>query len=239
MQQADNEPSHHSDDDDDLEMEEEVASKDEERLLFPCPEPGCTKIYQSQARLDRHLDEGKHAYKPERVSLRDAAIGAYKQELEGLRIPTNLPSIGEALQPLLTSQDTNSPMLQMGWALRERRQGGPFDPAVRAYLSKKFKDAPKSDPKVIAKKLRSEFPPDTWVTWRQIASFWSRLARLQRQESLDDLEEEEENEEPQQQADPALLGNEEDLEGDAYFNNIERNIRDAIEDNEGDIFQQE
>ena len=72
--------------------EDDAAVDSISKLMFRCPEAECTKTYQSQCGLDKHLESGKHKYKPETVSLRDAAIGAYKQELEGLRLGPTLPS---------------------------------------------------------------------------------------------------------------------------------------------------
>lgn len=86
--------------------------------MFPCPEAGCIKSYQSQCALDRHLESGGHKYKPEKLSLRDAAIGAYKKELEGLRLDKNLPSINHALESIMKSIDAEKSLaLPQGWAL--------------------------------------------------------------------------------------------------------------------------
>ena len=59
-------PTMNLDDDGDDENSEVAAMN----LLFPCPEVGCSKTYQSQSALEKHLDSGKHYYRPEKMSLK-------------------------------------------------------------------------------------------------------------------------------------------------------------------------
>jgi len=185
--------------------------------LFACPEPACTKVYQKKAYLDYHIEFGKHHYSPQHISLKDRAIRMYKQELEGPHLPPNtLPVIQEALNDLAARR--SSAPLEMGWALRTRRAHGAFDPDVRVYLTTKFNEGEvtgrKLDPRVVAKSMRLDFPPEKWLRWGQIASFWSRLARQKRQEGLDDMVIDDEDENNQ-----ANVAYESDLTHDPYFNN--------------------
>lgn len=205
--------------------------------LFPCPEPGCTRIYQHERTLDTHLETGNHRIRPERISLRDAAIGAYKEQLEGLRLPENMPSISDTLESIVGSTEFASPAEEMGWALRSRRRGSAFDPAVRKYLTEAFEEGEstgrKLDPQTVAKAMRQVFPKELWLKPAQITSFWSRLARLRRQEPLNDLAVDDDDDE----FDQGTVGNEEDLQDDPYFNNIEADIHESIDENAANIFE--
>ena len=75
------------------------------------------------------------------------------------------------------------------------------------------------------------FPQEKWLRQGQIASYWSRLARIQRQEALDDLAMDDDDENNQSE-----VGNEEDLNDDPYHNNPEFDVRDAIDSNAANIF---
>lgn len=125
---------------------------------------------------------------------------------------------------------------EMGWALRTKRRGGAFDPAVRKYLTEAFEEGEstgrKLDPQTIAKSMRQLFPKEQWLKPAQIASFWSRLARLRRQEPLSDLAVDDDD-----NTDQATLGNEEDIQDDPYFNNIEADLHDSINENIDNIFE--
>jgi hypothetical protein len=135
------------------------------------------------------LDNGIHKYKPEKISLRDAAIGAYKKELEGLRLPRHLPSVDAALGQVAETVST-APALLKGWALRTRQTCTRFSPEQRSYLITKFdqgaRTGRKLDPKVTSKQMRREFPKSQWLTPTQIASYWSRLAHMKRGEPAAD-----------------------------------------------------
>lgn len=222
--------------DDDGCDDDDSAPSNQYPTLFPCPEQGCIKIYQRQSYLDWHLENGKHQYKPERLSLRDAAIGAYKAQLEGVRLPQTLPSVRDALQSFAPSEYDPPTALKIGWALRTRRKGAPFSAEIRSYLTEKFNEGQTSgrklDPRTIAKSMRQQFPQDKWLTWGQIASYWSRLARVARKEPLDDLAYDDDDDDQQ-----GNIGYAEDLVEDPYFNNIEYEIYDAVEENASNIYE--
>jgi hypothetical protein len=219
------------------ETSDDSDSNEIRNLLFPCPEAGCTKTYQSHSALQTHMERGNHQYKPELLSLRDAAIGAYKRELEGLQLPQDLPSITEALQGLLSAQDVSTPALEMGWALRTRKATTTFNVRQRAYLTAKFdhgeRTGRKLDPQTVAKQMRSEFPKEEWLKWNQIASYWSRLARVRRGEALSDLAADDDDDE----VDQATAAHDVDIEDDPYFNTPEDDMYDEIRDNQHHIFE--
>jgi hypothetical protein len=209
------------------------------KLLFPCSEAGCIRTYQSHKALTKHLENGTHKYKPEKISLRDAAIGAYKRELEGLRLPRHINSVDAALAGFAETSAT-APTISKGWALRTRQVCTRFSSQQRNYLTSKFdqgaRTGRKLDPKVVSKQMRNEFPKTQWLTSTQIASYWSRLAHLSRGEQGAEQSDCGEGAEAEPQQGESIL-NVEAIADDPYFNTVQDDIYDAIEENEADIFQ--
>jgi hypothetical protein len=168
------------------------------------------------------------------ISLRDAAIGAYKRELEGLRIQNLLPSLENALEGVTQHSVTTASDLEQGWALRTRSACVRFTAAQIDYLVSKFdvgaRTGRKPDAKVVSKQMRRQFPKAQWLTAPQIASYRSRLAHKKRGEPAQD---------------PADCGedqtedtiNEENIADDPYFNTLEDDIYDAIEETQANKFQ--
>jgi hypothetical protein len=164
---------------------------------------------------------------------------AYKQELEGLRVGQTLPSVNEAMEDILKGRDTSTTPLPKGWALRVRKSSAVFSENLRTYLTSKFdvgvKTGRKLDPKTVAKQMRNQFPKDEWLTWGQIASYWSRLARLQRGETIADLEDDTGN--GNGEGSQTTNACEEDIEDDPHFNTLHDDIHDGIEENAKHIFR--
>ena len=148
----------------------------EELKLFQCPEEGCTKAYQLHANLLKHIEIGKHEYQPERLTLRDAAIRSYKDKIEQLHLTPRIPNLQEALKEVweIAPKHTNIAQLPVGWALKTRRQTTFFNKKQRDY----HKNKKKFDPKDVSKDMRKDasFEKSKYLTWQQIASFWSREA---------------------------------------------------------------
>ncbi len=68
--------------------------------LYPCPEPGCTKTYNYEGNLARHVITGMHDFHVERETLLDAVIGLYERSVEHLQIHQDYSEMGDALKPL-------------------------------------------------------------------------------------------------------------------------------------------
>jgi len=156
----------------------------EELKLFHCPEEGCTKAYQLHANLLKHIEIGKHEYQPEQLTLRAAAIRSYKEKSEQLHLTPCIPNLQEALKEVweIAPKCTNIAQLPAGWALKTRRQTTIFNKKQRDYLIGKFNEGlqnkKKFDPKDVSKDMRKDalFEKSEYLTWQQIASFWSREA---------------------------------------------------------------
>ena len=110
-----------------------------------------------------HLEVGKHEIYAERETLRDAAIGGYKQKIEELHLTHTVPEIDDAVQDAvgLSPEDEVEPGLSMGWALKVQQQGRKsFTPEVRQYLLSKFDEGLQSgtkyNPREIEKQMRYE-----------------------------------------------------------------------------------
>ena len=75
--------------------------------LFSCPEEGCIKSYQKHSSLLHHLAVGKHVLRPERITLRDAAINSYAEQLENIRPTPGLTEIQDAMENFFNSTVTH------------------------------------------------------------------------------------------------------------------------------------
>jgi len=53
-------------------VEEKLPNVEATRVYFACPKEGCTKTYQSFAKLQKHLDVGKHLVRLERETAYDS-----------------------------------------------------------------------------------------------------------------------------------------------------------------------
>ncbi|KAL9962183.1 hypothetical protein ACROYT_G031264 [Oculina patagonica] len=176
------------------------SSSDESNVsLFSCPEEGCIKRYQRFSSLQRHLDCGKHHRAIENESLLDRAITGYSERLEvqsGIvpNIPTEVPK----------PRPTGSVSLPMGWALRSSQvKRTRFNTSQRNYLTKKFDlgetSGRKEDPDAVARAMMTArdsegnrlFTSAEFLTSKQIASFFSRLAAKRRRQDVADVSDEE------------------------------------------------
>lgn len=115
-----------------------------------------------------------------------------------------------------------------------------FTDPQKKYLTDKFnigeKTGRKLDPKLLSNEMRYDFPKQEWLSWSQIASFWSRLAQTRRGEATKTEDVSKADEDPSEKVVTEETC-EEEIEDDPYFNTLEDDILDAIEENEKDIFQ--
>jgi hypothetical protein len=96
-----------------------------------------------------------------------------------------LPSLNEVLQQFwqMYSDDDTVGRLPIGWALRQKRSCKIFTQNQRQYLLQKFNDGIKNrrkcDPRETATEMRRlrQFKLNEFLSWQQIAGFWSREAK--------------------------------------------------------------
>ena len=102
--------------------------------LFSCPEDGCIKSYQKHTSLLNHLSIGKHVLRPERITLRDAAINSYASHLETIRPTPRLIDIQDALQNFYDVADSRITEQTEGWALKSERICGIFRKTKMVFI---------------------------------------------------------------------------------------------------------
>ncbi|KAL9982789.1 hypothetical protein ACROYT_G004894 [Oculina patagonica] len=163
-------------------------------------EPGHSSItYKNCKDFNRHLDCGKHHRAIENESLLDRAITGYSERLEvqsGIvpNIPTEVPK----------PRPTGSLSLPMGWALRSSQvKRTRFNTSQKDNLTKKFDlgetSGQKADPDSVARSMMTArdskgnrlFTSTEFLTSKQIASFFSRLAAKRRRQDVADVIDEE------------------------------------------------
>ena len=196
---------HQEDDSDENEVEECAATCQPDSStckLFPCPEPGCVKHYQRYSSLQHHLDCGKHKFAPERQNLDKAALGY------GKRLEEQAGAVPKMQHSSKAHVEASRSSLSAGWALKSSQAGRKrFSANQKNYLTNKFNlgetTGRKANPDDVAKDMMRArdvdgnrmFSSDEFLTARQIASFFSRLASKQRriQDTTDSDESEDED----------------------------------------------
>lgn len=111
------------------------------------------------------------------------------------QLKNSLREIPDSLQQYEDQVFGGQDNLLMGYALRKGKARTRFTSSVRQYLIAKFEQGQRSgkkfDARKIAKTMRTEkvhsgehmFTPDQFLTWQQIASFWSTYARTHNKRS--------------------------------------------------------
>ena len=171
---------------------------DELSCLYSCPEEGCMKTYQRFSALQHHLDCGRHTRALEHETLLDKAAHGYSDRLQGQS--GGFPELPPAALPNSGAQ----PSLPMGWALKssQGRRTKRFTDKQKNYLFTKFSigeaTGQKADPALVAKAMMTArnfdgerlFTSSEFLTSRQVASYFSRLASKR---TLNDHEREKED----------------------------------------------
>lgn len=167
--------------------EEKESEEATEGGAYPCPQDGCTRVFQRISSLERHLSFEKCTTSLERLSLLDLAKTEYASLLrEGVGTMPTLLSIST-----LTTSSSNA---QEGWALREAKKAYRFNEKQKSYLEAKFNlgqtTGRKLHPDIVAKEMRRALGSDgkrlfksmEFLTVQQITSFFGRLAAKVRQQ---------------------------------------------------------
>ncbi len=157
--------------------------------LFSCPVDGCIKEYQRQANLEKHITLGYHQYAPMQVTLHDAVIKSYSQNLEQRMLSPRLMGLQDAVSPsVFDSLEEIRDMIPMGWTLRQRKPSKSFSLKQTTFLVNIFNQGisenKKKDPNVVAKLMRQSrvpiFAKEEYLNQQQIMSFFSREAARRR-----------------------------------------------------------
>ena len=158
---------------------------------FPCTNESCILIFQSFAKLERHLNFEHHRYK-ERNSTQLAMVAdKWVKSFEGTveQRSSNADKINEDRQ-------LESNLLKMEWAIPERVQKR-LTAAEKKVLHKLLGDGEKSGNKVTAEKakqkMRKQFDPEDYLPVSTIKSYFSRRASKKKKGEIvdDDVSEDE------------------------------------------------
>ncbi len=96
----------------------------------------CTKKFQLEGNLNKHISFGKHAYRAERETAIDFVQNNYVAALER----SNLQALQKAEQRILATSPAEKPTLNKGWALKMFRPSTQFLPKQRNFLISKFQE---------------------------------------------------------------------------------------------------
>ena len=170
------------------EKEKESEEAAAERGAFPCPQDGCTRVFQRISSLERHLSFEKCTTSLERFSLLDLAKTEYASLLrEGV---ASMPTLLLSTSTLATISST----APEGWASKEPKKPYRLNEKQKSYLEAKFnlgqETGRKLHPDNVAKEMRRAlnsdgkclFKPMEFLTEQQITSFFGRLAAKVRQQ---------------------------------------------------------
>lgn len=152
--------------------------------MFPCPKEGCTRIFQRHSSLEKHLAFGTCTKTVERETLLDKAKVKYAARLvEGSSSVPTIPLLPETC-PRSTGYVTPSE----GFALKQVKKAYRFNEKQREYLTARFTIGQESGKKVDAEMVATDmrrakgsngerlFSVSEFLTTRQVASFFSRMA---------------------------------------------------------------
>uniref|UniRef100_A0AC34FZH4 C2H2-type domain-containing protein n=1 Tax=Panagrolaimus sp. ES5 TaxID=591445 RepID=A0AC34FZH4_9BILA len=164
--------------------------------IFFCPENGCQKSFKTYGYLDRHIRIGRHLFVPERCTVQDYALNAYRQCIEGASASVSLPQLPELLENLASADETN---LKQGWAIRERATRVLYTPDMKAFLDKEFETSQSKNqrinPKIVQEKMaefktvngKSRFKVAERLTSIQIGRYFAAKLKKLREE-IDDTD---------------------------------------------------
>ncbi|EGT53439.1 hypothetical protein CAEBREN_20165 [Caenorhabditis brenneri] len=171
-----------------LDAEDSAENSMSDKALYSCPEPGCTASYLRESSLGKHMLRGVHKFLPERVTMRDYALGLFARGLEEVsRIKTSvLNAVTDALKSL--KETTDSTLLTLGWALPSKQTRKPYPEDVKKFLLECFEKGLKNQKlnpatigKLMAEATKSDgtkrFTVEQRLDVKQIAGFLSREAK--------------------------------------------------------------
>lgn len=191
----------------------ELAKLRSQTGYINCPVEGCTVRVRYWGYMENHLQKGNHKFAPQKCSLKDFAIGAYKETLEGQNAARSMDSATQAIKEI-EDGEVGPTTLKMGWALQKKKERQEKSDDVNIFLNDLFNQGQKTgnkiDPKSASEKMKKErksdgtkrFGRDEWLTTSQIRSWFSRRASTEKkmqQERLKQLEQEKQKKSQAQQ----------------------------------------
>lgn len=140
----------------------------------------------------KHLEAGRHTFKPERITLTDIAIDAYSKTLEKMFTSARFPELDKTAQPVFYDPNMYRPAEPFGWARKPPRKCTRYTPKQREFLIEKFDSGvggQRADYKQTALEMQNPsnaFSSEEFLTGQQIRSFWSRLAQQRKNNPIRD-----------------------------------------------------
>ena len=160
--------------------------KETKRDTYCCPQEDCSKEFRNKTSLDEHLLLGD-CEMVGKQGLMDKSKLMYSQKLQGnaqLTCPTLHPK---------TRITAPGDIPEKGWALKEMKNRKNFTDEQRDFMLEKFqvgkRTGSKVDPYVAAEEMRScgQFARTSFLTGKQINSFFSRLSQKERKTDKFDI----------------------------------------------------
>lgn len=158
-----------------------------ETCEFSCPQAGCIKLFKTSTAMQKHIDVGRHCFRPQKDSAYDTIKRKWAYACTSIR-----PSYVSSEESPRDLSVTDYPSVELGWGLKKSRRATRFSQQVKGYLMKLFLDGEqtgnKCDPAVVALNLKSVraadgsklFSSSDWLSAQQVASYFSRLAVIAR-----------------------------------------------------------
>ena len=173
--------------------DQNIPTLDEsESAIFDCPEDGCIAKFMTYGRLVNHILRGVHELQPERVTMKDYALGLYSAHIENVQMDRIFQPLQDVIQEIESTDnnfDKTLEPLPQGWALPQKKTKTEYTDNVKTFLKDLFVDGEKTkrkfDPKQVAIMMESitvrlegedrpRFMPSELLNYRQIASYFSR-----------------------------------------------------------------
>ncbi len=105
--------------------------------LFFCDYEGCVRRFLKYGNLLRHIANGNHVQRVEKLPMKDLAMITYKSKLDAAD-HQELVSLELQRTDFNRNDYTHIPSLNQGWALPLTRKVRPLTPKVRQFLKNKF-----------------------------------------------------------------------------------------------------
>ena len=158
--------------------------KSDSETEIPCTDISCVKVFRTHEELTNHLSYGKHDFQPVKDTKMDLAARKWARKFIEVTATSGIISLQRPLVAKGYSGELLQRQVTAGWALRQSKPVRRFPEAVKNFLFDEFMrgvdTGKKESPANVANKMRTYFGKEDWLTSRQIANFFSRLAARQK-----------------------------------------------------------